>query len=219
MFDLPQGRLYGNIDTANSLWQLEPRATRIPARERTMSTTSTASTQSSYALVSDPEISSSFAASLESGLLSDADETVLSSPALSSPISGSVDDHGFAMHMPVPFHRRQPRFTVSHPVSPSRHTPSFSLTSSLSSLESLSTPSGRLLTLYLEKAESVIWPSLVVGPVPETLSPCTSGAYPWAQSPLTVESKYNMDPTSLVLVALDLYDIRKAKEEAFEYFM
>ena len=34
-----------------------------------------------------------------------------------------------------------------------------------------------------------------------------------------MEMQYNMDPTSLVLIALDLYDIRKAKDDAFEYFM
>ena len=33
------------------------------------------------------------------------------------------------------------------------------------------------------------------------------------------EAQYNLDPTSLVLIGLDLYDIRKAKEDAFEYFM
>lgn len=211
--------MYGNIDTSSSAWQLEPRTARLPPRERTTSTTSTASTQSSYALVSDPEISSSFAASLENNLLSDTDETVLSSPALSSPVSGSLDEHSFAMPMPVHYHRRQPRFVASHPASPSHYTPSFSLTSSLSSVDSLHSPSGRLLTLYLEKSESVIWPSLVAGPVPETLSSCATGMYPWAQSPMTQESKYNMDPTSLVLFALELYDIRKAKEDAFEYFV
>lgn len=92
--------------------------------------------------------------------------------------------------------------------------------SSFSSLESLHTGTGRLLTLHLEKADSAIWPSLVVGPVPNNLSPCNTEAYPWAADVLpTVESKYNMDPTSLVLIALDLADIRQSKEEAFEYFM
>ncbi|KAH9928622.1 uncharacterized protein B0H18DRAFT_242953 [Fomitopsis serialis] len=40
-----------------------------------------------------------------------------------------------------------------------------------------------------------------------------------SSSALTAESTYNMDPTSLVLIALDLYDIRGSHEEAFEYFM
>ncbi|KAG8213417.1 hypothetical protein J3R82DRAFT_11919 [Butyriboletus roseoflavus] len=44
--------------------------------------------------------------------------------------------------------------------------------SSFSSLESLPSPSGRLLTLHLEKEQSIIWPSLIVGPVPKELSPC-----------------------------------------------
>lgn len=95
-----------------------------------------------------------------------------------------------------------------------------SISSSFSSLESLHTGTGRLLTLHLEKAESVIWPSLIVGPVPNNLSPCNIAAYPWTTGlHPTVETTYNMDPTSLVLIALDLVDIRHSKEEAFEYFM
>ncbi|OBZ72121.1 hypothetical protein A0H81_07803 [Grifola frondosa] len=213
---IAQGRLYGNIDTVNSVWQLEPRASRLSARERTTSTTSTVSTQSSYALVSDPEISSSFAASLDSGLVSDIDDAVLSSPALSSPISSSMDEHmGFMMA--TNNHRRSNRVSLSPPSHPA---PPFSHASSFSSLESLHSSSGRLLTIHLEKAESVIWPSLIVGPVIESLSPNSLSAYPWRwTSAISVESKYNMDPTSLVLIALDLYDIRKSKEEAFEYFV
>ncbi|KAH9838418.1 uncharacterized protein C8Q71DRAFT_751049 [Rhodofomes roseus] len=215
-----KGRLYGNVDTANSVWQLEPQASRTSARERTTSTTSTASqsTHSSFAVVSDPGISSSFAASLENGLLSDLDDP-MSSPALSSPVSSSLDEHGFVF----PHQRHPPRSNPSYPASPgpsSQHNAPLSLTSSYSSVESLHRASGRLLTLHLEKAESVIWPSLVVGPVPESLASSTVSSYPWASSSgLTVESTYNMDPTSLVLIALDLYDIRESYEEAFEYFV
>jgi len=209
--------LYGNVDTANSTWQLEPRVSRLSARERTTSTTSTASTQSSYTFVSDPDISSSFAASLESGLVSDADDPAASSPALSSPIASSMDENmGFTM----PHQRQQPQSISSYPASPPSHPPHFTLPSSYSSVESLHAASGRLLTIHLEKAESVIWPSLVVGPVPENLSQPVLSVYPWASSAtLTEESKYNMDPTSLVLAALDLYDIREAYEDAFEYFV
>jgi thiamine pyrophosphokinase len=32
------------------------------------------------------------------------------------------------------------------------------------------------------------------------------------------ESSFNMDPTSLTLTALELFDIRKDHEQAFEYF-
>lgn len=196
------------------MWQLEPRAARLSARERTTSSISTASTQSSYAVVTEPEISSSFAASLEGGFVSDIDDIDISSPALSSPISSSAEDSS------GPSSRRQQRFTTSHPVSPHVPGPSVSISSSFSSLESLHTGTGRLLTLHLEKAESIIWPSLIVGPVPNNLSPCNTETYPWVTGThLTVESKYNMDPTSLVLIALDLVDIRHAKEEAFEYFM
>lgn len=198
------------------MWQLEPRASRLSSRERTTSTTSTTSTHSSYAFVSDPDISSSFAASLDNGLLSEAEDA--SSPALSSPVSSSVDDHlGFV----GPSHRRQQHVIVSYPGSPPSHPPAFSLTSSYSSVESLHAASGRLLTLHLEKAEPVIWPSLVVGPVPENLSSESSlvlSGYPWAPSS-SEEAKYNLDPTSLVLIALELYDVREAFEEAFEYFV
>jgi len=70
--------------------------------------------------------------------------------------------------------------------------------------------------LHLEKEQSIIWPSLIVGPVPQELSPC-------APVPAVLEAdsegKYNMDPTSLVLFAIELLDIRKDREEAFECFV
>ncbi|RPD61083.1 hypothetical protein L226DRAFT_534730 [Lentinus tigrinus ALCF2SS1-7] len=210
-----KGQLYGKVDTSASVWQLEPRPSRLSARERTTSTASTASTQSSYAIVSDPEISSSFAASLEAGLISgsDPDDTVISSPALSSPISSSADEHlGISSHSR---HGGRSRLSVSPPA---RLPQGIAQASSFSSLESLHTGSGRLLTIHLEKAESIIWPSLIVGPVPESVSPPPAGVYPWLLDNV-VELQYNMDPTSLVLIALDLYDIRKAKEDAFEYFI
>lgn len=218
--------MYGSVDVANSLWQLEPHTSRISARERTTSSISTTSTQSSYAVISDPEISSSFAASLEGALQSDTDEPGFSSPTLSSPVSSTIDDpSSFGVHVPhnnngSSSQRRQNRFATSHPVSPRTANPPLSLASSFSSLESLHAGSGRLLTLHLEKAESIIWPSLVQGPVPETLSPSNTAVYPWtAELSTAVESRYNMDPTSMVLIALDLCDIRHAKEEAFEYFV
>ncbi|KAJ8453841.1 hypothetical protein ONZ51_g13371 [Trametes cubensis] len=210
-----KGKLYGKVDTAASVWQLEPRTSRLSQRERTTSTASTASTQSSYAFVSEPEISSSFAASLEAGLVSgsDPDDTVLSSPALSSPVSSSVDDHFITGHDAR--HQRRTHLSASPPA---RQPQRISQVSSYSSLESLHTAAGRLLTIHLEKAESVIWPSLIIGPVPESISPVPSNVYPWTTS-VTEEAKYNMDPTSLALIALDLYDIRKAREDAFEYFI
>ncbi|KAJ7931461.1 hypothetical protein B0H13DRAFT_1958319 [Mycena leptocephala] len=170
-------------------WQLEPqRVRRLSARERTNSTTSTASTQSSYAF---------FAASLESGPVSDS-EDASSPPGFSSPHLSSGDEGAFS--------RTGSSHPVSRSVSPGRALRS--LTSSYSSLESLpSHRSGRLLTLHLEKQRSGIWPSLIAGPVPGTLSPEIANTV------------YNMDPTSLILIALELLDIRKHKEEAFEYFL
>lgn len=205
----PQGQLYGHVDTMNSTWQLEPRTSRLSARERTTSTISTASTQSSYAFISDPEISSSFAASLGSGPASDTDELVAQSPALSSPLSTPSDEH------PNPALFRRSTVAPSRPVSPRR--PPRSVTSSISSVDSLhSSHSGRLLTLHLEKDQSIIWPSLIVGPVDISLSPCVPNPFLYE---LNFEAKYNMDPTSLVLTALELFDIRRDKEEAFEYLM
>lgn len=208
-----QGRLYANVDTTNSVWQIEPRTSRISARERTTSSASTTSTRSSYAFVSDPEISSSFAASLESGQVSDVDDLASPSPGLSSPTLSSADEQrGF------PFQRRRViSNNASRPVSPGHALRS--MASSYSSLDSLhTTHSGRLLTLHLEKDKSIIWPSLIVGPCPDTLSPYVHNSVIFDASQ-ELEHQYNMDSTSLVLIALELYDIRKDKEEAFECFL
>ncbi|KAF8623675.1 hypothetical protein AX17_007373 [Amanita inopinata Kibby_2008] len=208
-----KGQLYSTVDTTNSVWQLETRTNRLSARERTTSTASTVSTQSSYAFVSDPEISSSFAASLESGQISDAEEALSPSPGLSSPSLSAADEQGFQ----APSRRPQFNTATSRSVSPGRMPNS--IRSSYSSLDSLHvTHSGRLLTLHLEKEQSIIWPSLIVGPVPDTLSPPTTDSLVINTSP-DLEHKYNMDPTSLALLGLEYFDIRKDKEEAFECFL
>ncbi|KAJ7127047.1 hypothetical protein C8R44DRAFT_780295 [Mycena epipterygia] len=205
-----KGKLYSRVDSTSSMWQLEPpnSRSRLSARERTNSTTSTASTHSSYAFISDPEISSSFAASLESGPVSDSEDAA-SPLGFASPNFSSGDEGAYR------------RIGSSHPVSRSV-SPGHalrSLTSSYSSLESLhSHRSGRLLTLHLEKQQSIIWPSLIVGPVPDKLSPHITNSVVFDASD-ELEHQYNMDPTSLILIALELLDIRKNKEEAFEYFL
>ncbi|KAK7033068.1 thiamine pyrophosphokinase [Favolaschia claudopus] len=204
-----KGRLYASVDSTTSLWQLEPqRVRRLSARGRTNSTTSTASTHSSYAFISDPEISSSFAASLDSGPVSDSEDA-----------SAAASPFGFVS--PNLSSGRGSSKSHSHPVSRSG-SPGHalhSLTSSYSSLESLhSNRSGRLLTLHLEKQRSGIWPSLISGPVPHTLSPQIANSVVFNASE-ELEHQYNMDPTSLTLIALELSDIRKDKEEAFEYFL
>jgi len=212
----PQGKLYGAVDTNSSVWQLEPRNLRIGGRERTTSTASTTSTHShsSYAFVSDPDISSSFAASLESGPTSDAEDAYSPSPALSSP-NLSFDDDG---HYPLPRRRLALNPVNSRSVSPGQA--QASLTSSFSSLESGRSPqSGRLLTVHLEKEQSIIWPSLIVGPVPESLSSSISNTVVVFDANEDSEDKFNMDPTSLALLGLELSDIRKDKQEAFEYFL
>ncbi|KAI3618024.1 thiamine pyrophosphokinase [Moniliophthora roreri] len=202
-----KGRLYGNVDIANSLWLLEPRTSRLSARERTTSTASTTSTQSSYALVSDPEISSSFAASLDSGHTSDVDELSSPSPALSSPSISSADEfRGFTFQK-----KTHSNAASSRPLSPGA--PSFS---SLDSLNGSHTE--RLLTLHLVKENPVIWPNLVSGPVPISISPFVYNSVIFDASH-ELEHKYNCDPTSLTHIALELLDVRQDKEEAFEYFL
>ncbi|KAI6019089.1 hypothetical protein EDC04DRAFT_2607659 [Pisolithus marmoratus] len=75
--------------------------------------------------------------------------------------------------------------------------------SSFSSLEPLHSPSGRLLTLHLEKDQAELFPS---APIRMLYDP-------------DLEVKYNTDPTSLVLFAIERLDIRKDREEAFECFV
>lgn len=193
------------------MWQLEPMSSGLSLRDRTTSTTSTTSTRSSYALVSEPEISSSFAASLASGPTSDTEDFHISSPGLSSPVS-SADEHiGFST---VTRSRRRKQHK-SHTGSPLQFAQS--IASPLSSVESLhASGPGRLLTLHLEKSDSIIWPSLIVGPVSETLSPCSPSPMGLSSE---AESSFNMDPTSLTLTALELFDIRKDHDVAFEYFL
>ncbi|KAI6154985.1 hypothetical protein BKA82DRAFT_22358 [Pisolithus tinctorius] len=161
--------------------------------------------QSSYAFISDPEISSSFAASLESMQASDAEEPITPFPALSSPTSSAEEQPGYHQLAAAP--------AVSGHVSPGMQPHALS---SFSSLELLHSSSGRLLTLHLEKDQSVIWPSLIVGVIPQELFP--SPPIPMLYDP-DLEVKYNMDPTSLVLFTIELLNIRKDKEEAFECFV
>jgi len=94
------------------------------------------------------------------------------------------------------------------------------MTSSFSSLDSHSSPrTGRLLTVHLEKEKSTIWPSLIVGPVPESLSSSIANTVVVFDASEDLEEQYNMDPTSLALIGLEMSDIRKDKEEAFEFFL
>ncbi|KAH6909000.1 thiamine pyrophosphokinase [Coprinopsis sp. MPI-PUGE-AT-0042] len=209
-----KGKLYSTVDTASSVWQLERHASRLSTRDRTISTTSTASTQSSYALVSsDPDISSSFAASLE---VSDAEDSGSSAAVSPTLLQGELE-----RSRNVPPRRRLPSNITSRDVSPG-HGPVFrgvQMPSSFSSLESLHSPqSGRLLTIHLEKDKSIIWPSLIVGSVPDSLSPNLANTVVFVGSE-ELEHQYNMDPTSLALIGLEHADIRKDKEEAFEYFL
>lgn len=94
-----------------------------------------------------------------------------------------------------------------------------SLASSSISSESLhGSKSGRLLTIHLEKADPVIWPSLIVGPISDTLSQSLSSSLGLGVRE-EKEGMFDMDPTSLVLLGSDSLDIRQDSEEAFEYFL
>ncbi|KAF8591133.1 hypothetical protein K439DRAFT_1650933 [Ramaria rubella] len=206
-----KGRLYAAVDTSNSAWQLEPRGSSRRGR-----TISSASSHSSFAVVSDPDISN-FSTSLESGRESELEDynDLSQSPVFSS--SSSNDERA---GITPRNHRDDFIMPQISGLSSPRVGPS--LTSSFSSTESLhhSSRSGRLLTLHLEKAESIIWPSLVVGPVPISLATPIYLPERWQDSDLTVsEEKFNMDPTSLSLVAIDMLDIRQERNEAFEYLV
>ncbi|KAH7102832.1 hypothetical protein BKA62DRAFT_829098 [Auriculariales sp. MPI-PUGE-AT-0066] len=201
-----KGRLYGAVDTTNSMWQLERAPGTRPARARTIST---ASSRSSYALVSDPEQNDVFSSSMVSVERTDADsepdsEMDVSSPAFSSSQSGSGSGSGSgsAHGGNVPL-SQIPQIE--------------SLSSSVSSVDSLhARSSGRLLTLHLEKTEPAIWPVLISGPAPVALAsplPAPANVEP------ANEAMFNADPTSLGLLGLDYLDVRKDKSTAFEYFL
>ncbi|KAJ3727922.1 hypothetical protein C8R42DRAFT_656841 [Lentinula raphanica] len=205
-----KGRLYGEVDPIASSWQLEtqPHPFRPSTRERTFSNTSvtseaSASTHSSFAFISDPEITSSFAASLEN-------RDASPSPVLSS----SPSDRSAPLH--------QNLLLTSHQSRPTSSRNSMGSSSSFASLESSMHSAGagvypgKLLTLHLEKSQTVIWPSLIVGPAPNAFS---SVHYSNVRAENVNEQQYNMDPTSLTLTALEWLDIRKNKDEAFEYFI
>jgi hypothetical protein len=196
-----QGRLFGRVDTITSSWQLEPResAQRPPRdRRRNISSTSTVSSQSSYACLSDADVSSSLAASFENVSTASEWETPTS---FSSPYSSPRDiggEHAFPSRAEA-----APRVHAS---------PSTASVDSLAHGEE----SERLLTLHLEKEDPAIWPCLVSGPVAMDVSlavPGPSGLHP------DEEAKYNMDPTSLTMLGLDLLDVRNHQEEAFEHLV
>ncbi|KAI6046460.1 hypothetical protein EDC04DRAFT_3136611 [Pisolithus marmoratus] len=200
-----KGRLYGNVDVTNSAWQLEPRTSRPNStRECTTSTLSITSTQSSYAFISDLEISSSFAVSLESAQTSEVEEPVISFPAsLFANIIcrrtawiSSVDGHSCIW-------TRVTRHAAPRPV--------------IVLLARVIAFAFRKIVKFASGEGSVCHLA-----IPYSGSR-TSGTFPSAPIPMLyepdVEVKYNMDPTNLVLFAIELLDIRKDREEAFECFM
>ncbi|KAH6913031.1 thiamine pyrophosphokinase [Coprinopsis sp. MPI-PUGE-AT-0042] len=189
-----KGKLYSTVDTASSVWQLERHASRLSTRDRTIS---------------------NYFHSFHPILVSDAEDSGSSAAVSPTLLQGELE-----RSRNVPPRRRLPSNITSRDVSPG-HGPVFrgvQMPSSFSSLESLHSPqSGRLLTIHLEKDKSIIWPSLIVGSVPDSLSPNLANTVVFVGSE-ELEHQYNMDPTSLALIGLEHADIRKDKEEAFEYF-
>lgn len=175
------------------------------------------STQSSYAYVSDPEISSSFAASLDSAHASDNDDSDLTSPERSYPVSrdeqlGHRASATSGMNPTVPAFPQ--RALGSYPASPQIT----SMDSSLSSLDSLQ-PSlpAKLLTIVLVKERATYWPRIIDGPVPDSYSPTPTG--PFTMDIDIERQKYNVDPTTLGLLGEEHIKTRNDKEEAFEFFV
>ena len=161
------------------------------------------STQSSYAYVSDPEYTSSFAASLDSAQTSDNDSDAASPERVH-------EENRLGATVPA-FPQRA---VHSYPGSPQ----ATSLDSSISSLDSLQQErAARLLTIILVKERSTYWPRVVDGSIPDSYSPTPTGPFTFD---IDVERiKYNMDPTTLGLLGEEYLKTRNDKDEAFEYFV
>ncbi|KAI5122755.1 hypothetical protein M0805_009838 [Coniferiporia weirii] len=201
---LLKGRIYEAVNKDATHWNFEP--TDSP-RRRTASTASTLSTQSSYAYVSDPEISSSFAASLDSAQVSDNDSDA-ASPERAS------DEHRLGVGTSTTVPAFPQRAFASYPGSPQVQ----SMDSSLSSLDSLqASRAARLLTIVLVKERSTYWPRVIDGPVPESYSPTPSGPFTFDIG--VEQQKYNVDPTTLGLLGEEYLKTRNDKDDAFEYFV
>lgn len=161
------------------------------------------STQSSYAYVSDPEYTSSFAASLDSAQTSDNDSDAASPER-------AQDEQRLAATVPA-FPQRA---VHSYPASPQ----ATSLESSISSLDSLQQErAARLLTIVLVKERSTYWPRVIDGPMLDSYSPVHTG--PFTTDIDIEQSKYNLDPTTLGLLGEEYLKTRNDKDEAFECFV
>ena len=124
------------------MWQLEPRSTGLSLRDCTTSTTSTTSTRSLYALKSELEISSCFAASLASGPYSDTEDFHIPSPGLSSPVSSANEYARFSTIT----HSRRRKQHKSHTGSPLHFVQN--VAPPLSSVESLNAPGPGCVSSY-----------------------------------------------------------------------
>ena len=60
----------------------------------------------------------------------------------------------------------------------------------------------------------------MAGPVPNSLAAAIHLPERWQDPELPAnEERFNMDPTSLSLMAIDMLDNRQERSEAFEYFV
>lgn len=149
------------------------------------------STRSSFAYISDPDLSGSFATSFDGEAeYAQAYPSVMSGPsrrssAVAAPVS--MVSSGSSFQSSSHGHDREP-----------------------------SQSGGRLLTIHLEKKKPGIWPTLIKGPVDISLSPCVTDPY---ETPEESESaaQYNMDPTSLAFFAFEMIDVKNEPEKGFEY--
>ncbi|KIO25041.1 hypothetical protein M407DRAFT_25576 [Tulasnella calospora MUT 4182] len=186
-----KGRLYAPVKTQSSTWQLERDYERKKGRKsRTGSTSAASSGSSSYAFLTDPDISTSFANSVaaqtdtEDFYMTDTDHETSSQPSAApattashrspsfSPQPDSHDEetssetHASEQERTSRIQRREkfaPSVAASsRPVSPPGHSSLASSAISTRPIQQLS----RLLTIHLDKLRPEIWPSLIVAGVP-----------------------------------------------------
>lgn len=151
------------------------------------------STRSSFAYVSDAEISGSIATSF-------------------------ADDSEYTQAYPSVY-AGPSRPTSSITVPPSMVSSGSSFQSSGPENGQLQLKNGgRLLTIHLEKVKPEIWPTLVKGPVDSSLSPCFIDPFE-IKDQSEDNSTYNMDPTSIAFVAFEMIDVKNESEKGFEYLV
>ncbi|KAI5999452.1 hypothetical protein EDC04DRAFT_3096091 [Pisolithus marmoratus] len=176
-----KGCLYGNVDVVNSVWQLKLRTSQPSTRHFSIIN------HNYYAFVSESEISTSAKLHLVYCICVRLQQTMQTgADKQTSDTSQMNSSQTSDAEVPVPIHS----------------SPTLSAKEQLGYQKTVNFASG--------KGPVCHWPSSVVGPVPQELSP--SAPIPMLYN-CDLEVEYNMDPASLVL--LNFFDIRKDREEAF----